>query len=64
MTNTYSRGNYYVLYPAPATGTRSGQIVHRQPTINNKLALPKLTPIIIIIIIVHRVQYKQPNNSA
>jgi len=31
------------VYPAPATGPRSWRIVHRQPAINNKLAL-KPTP--------------------
>jgi len=30
------------VYRAPATGTRSRRIVHRQPAINNKLA-PKPT---------------------
>jgi len=31
------------MYRAPATGTRSQEIVHRQPAINNKLE-PKPTP--------------------
>jgi len=31
------------VYRAPATGTRSREIVHRQPATNNKLA-PKPTP--------------------
>jgi len=40
---TTSGNQSMVMYRAPATGTRSQGIVHRQPAINNKLAPKPLT---------------------